>query len=354
MEHRILAVPDHPLRRARGAAGLTQAQLAARAEVSRQAVGAVEAGRHLPAVDAALRIAAALGTSVEELFGAAASPEPPLVLGGSIGEGAPARLGRVGGRRVLAPLLGPAASDGAWWAADAVIEGGGVRELPGARSDGFVVVGCDPALGMCEALLAGAGPGRLVAIPGSSGAAVAALADGAAHAALVHGPAGALGAPPVPVRRVAVARWRVGVAVHPRRRAGSLEPIAAGRIPLVQRDPSAASQQALVRAMGAAGGAAPAGPLAGGHIEAARRAAAEGCAAVTFEPAAHAHGLRFLPLETHDVELWIGMAWADHPGARALCDLLASAAFRERVALVGGYELDRCGAAVGEEAIWAG
>jgi DNA-binding XRE family transcriptional regulator len=56
------------VRESRLAAGMTQAELAARAGVSRQLVAAVEAGRHAPAVDAALGIARALGTTVEELF----------------------------------------------------------------------------------------------------------------------------------------------------------------------------------------------------------------------------------------------------------------------------------------------
>ena len=59
------------LRDARERAGLSQAALAARAGISRQAVGAVEAGRHAPSVDTALRLARAVGATVEEVFGAA-------------------------------------------------------------------------------------------------------------------------------------------------------------------------------------------------------------------------------------------------------------------------------------------
>ena len=56
------------VRECRLSCGMTQAELAARAGVSRQLVAAVEAGRHAPAVDAALGIARALGTTVEDLF----------------------------------------------------------------------------------------------------------------------------------------------------------------------------------------------------------------------------------------------------------------------------------------------
>ena len=54
--------------------GLTQTELAASAGVSRQLVAAVEAGVNTPAVDAALRLAQALGCSAEDLFEAAPAP----------------------------------------------------------------------------------------------------------------------------------------------------------------------------------------------------------------------------------------------------------------------------------------
>lgn len=336
-------MPSRRLQRARERASLTQAELADRAGVSRQLVSSVEAGRHAPAVDAALRIAAVLGESVEALFG-----EPPgparSVLGGPLQEGDPVVVGRVGDHLVASPTSGFSAGDASWAMPDAIVEHGDIRMLPGAQATGLVVVGCDPVLGLCESLLSRGGGRRLVAVPGTSGAAVAALAGGRAHAALVHGPAGRLPAPPVAVRRIHLARWRVGIGLGARRRVGSLEELLSGRIRLVQREESAASQQALVRA---GGELVPRATVrARGHVDAARRAAIGGCAAVTFEPAANQHGLAFLPLETHAVELWIDERWLDHPGAQALGDLLCSSAFHERVRPIGGYDLDGCGALV--------
>lgn len=52
----------------RKAAGITQEQLAAAAEVSRQTVGAVEKGEYNPSTLLALRFAVLLGVRVEELF----------------------------------------------------------------------------------------------------------------------------------------------------------------------------------------------------------------------------------------------------------------------------------------------
>jgi putative transcriptional regulator len=56
------------VRRFRLLAELTQAQLAAACEVSRQTVVAVEAGDYAPSVYLALRLASVLGTDVETLF----------------------------------------------------------------------------------------------------------------------------------------------------------------------------------------------------------------------------------------------------------------------------------------------
>jgi len=56
------------LREARTAAGLTQAQLAERIGVSRKTVNTVENGVFVPSTVLALKLAQALGTSVEALF----------------------------------------------------------------------------------------------------------------------------------------------------------------------------------------------------------------------------------------------------------------------------------------------
>jgi putative transcriptional regulator len=56
------------LKEARTEAGLTQAELAERIKVSRQAVIALETDKHSPSLDLAFRIAAVFGTEVEAIF----------------------------------------------------------------------------------------------------------------------------------------------------------------------------------------------------------------------------------------------------------------------------------------------
>jgi putative transcriptional regulator len=58
------------IRAARKQAGLTQQGLSAAAEVSRQTIIAMETGDYAPSVYLALKIAGALDTTVENLWGA--------------------------------------------------------------------------------------------------------------------------------------------------------------------------------------------------------------------------------------------------------------------------------------------
>ncbi|MEO6880898.1 MAG: helix-turn-helix transcriptional regulator [Mycobacteriaceae bacterium] len=57
------------VRRARTALGLSQAELAAHAGVTRQTLVALEGGGYAPSVYLALAVAARLGHTVEQLFG---------------------------------------------------------------------------------------------------------------------------------------------------------------------------------------------------------------------------------------------------------------------------------------------
>lgn len=333
------------LRERRLECGLTQAELAARAGVSRQLVAAVEAGQNAPAVDAALGLARALATTVEDLF-AAGSDVFVSALGATLAEGAPLKVGRVGDRLVAAELADHGVAGAGWAKPDGTICDGRLRLFAGASPRGLVLAGCDPALGVAEAMLEGLGSSSLLAVSAATGTGLKALDRGGVHAAVVHGPRDGLPTPPVAVIRLHLARWQVGLALAPALRQRSLESLLRGKAPIVQRDAAAASQQALQRAADRAGIAPPPGPLAGGHIEAARIATTLGCAAVTTEAASRAFGLHFLPLEEHVVQIWLAERWRDHPGVETLGNLLAAAAFTERIAQFGGYDLDGCGSRI--------
>ncbi|MDQ6836613.1 MAG: helix-turn-helix domain-containing protein [Actinomycetota bacterium] len=334
---------ESALRARRRESGLTQAELAARAGVSRQLVAAVEAGHNTPAVDTALGLARALASTVEDLF-AELEPEVVPALGGRLRDGAPLRVGRVGDRLVAAELADHGTAGASWAKPDGVLQSGKLRLFAGAAPAGIALAGCDPALGVAEAMLDGLGPRSLLAISAPTGTALGALKRERVHAAVVHGIPGELPEPPVPVVGWHLARWEVGLAVSPKASGDSVEAVLCGDLPIAQRPAGAASQQAFERARGRAGIAAPRpGIQATGHIDAARIAAALNGAAVTTEAAARAFDLRFLALEDHTVEVWLAQRWLEHPGTSALGDLLATSAFTERVSHLAGYDLAGCG-----------
>lgn len=328
---------------------LTQGELTERAGVSRALVGALEHGRHMPAADAAIRVARVLGTSVERLFDQGVVH--PLsaavgVMGEPLPDGALARTAWVADALVVRVLDPATALSPGGALADGVVLDGRVRLFAGAVARGAVIAGCDPVLGIAEGLLEPARDARIVGVPTTSGRALDALTAGRCHAVLVHGPAKSL-TPPVGVRRWHFARWRSGVATHPQLSRPSLEALLADEVPVVQRDRTAASQQAFDRATRRLG-APRHSPrtTARGHLEAAGSALAHGTSAVTIEPVAIAAGLDFRELEVHDVELWVQDPWSDLPGIRAFVELLGTSRFQDRAGGLPGYDLTNTGAAL--------
>lgn len=327
------------LREARRAAGLTQAELAARAGVSRQLVGAVEAGRHLPRVDAALALAVALDIEVEKLFGSDHTPVDVLA-GSEPIEGSLVRVGRVGDRTVTTPTrLGSEGFD----LADGVIRQGSLLRFASSRP-GVVVAGCEPGLEILERLLRRDGSAA-VAVTASTAASIRALVAERVHAAVVHGPVGDIPSrpPSVALERVRLARWRVGMATAGGVDRGWWKAALSGRVPVVQREGGAAVQQAFLRA---AGRESVEGPIVGGHLEAVRWGLATGLAAVTIEPAATVFGARFHPLEEHEAELWMGAHGETDGVADETLSVLTDRTFRRHLEAVGGYDLASSGTRV--------
>lgn len=322
-------------------------ELAQRSGVTRQLVGALEAGRQTPNVTAALGLARALGTSVEELFGEPGEPavdvfDAPRPAGTSV------RLARVGERLVAVPGRRGLGGPEAWDVTDAVISADGLSRLPGGRAAELLIAGCDPILGLLSGLLDRAGH-QLLPVHASTGRSVDALAAGRVHGVLVHGPQHDLPRPPVALRRWHVASWQVGLgAPSSRRKVPSIDELAARRPKVVQRDSGAGTQRALVRALTDAGAEAGLpGPVGDGHIDVAQRISYGGVAAgVLMEAAALAFDLPFTPLEQHTVELWIAEEWMSLPAVTVLLETLTDEALFARARLIGGYDLSGCGTRV--------
>src|SRR5215204_3698464 len=104
---------DVLLRAARAQLGISQAELAHRAGVTRQAVSAIEAGKAAPTMAVALRLARVLGRRVDDLFRLV--DELPTVSAELLDasdlpaeETVRVQVANVGGRLVARPLTGAA------------------------------------------------------------------------------------------------------------------------------------------------------------------------------------------------------------------------------------------------------
>ena len=146
---------DVLLRAARAQLGISQAELAHRAGVTRQAVSAIESGKAMPTMSVALRLARVLGRRVDDLFRLV--DELPTVSAELLGandlpaeEAMRVQVANVGGRLVARPLTGAA---------------GVMLTLP--RANGIVRPGPGPAgiaaagrAGLAGAPVTGRGSGR--------------------------------------------------------------------------------------------------------------------------------------------------------------------------------------------------
>ncbi|MCH2186801.1 helix-turn-helix domain-containing protein [Myxococcota bacterium] len=331
-------------------AGLTQAQLAERAGVSRALVSAIESGRHLPRVDAALAIARTLGVSGEFLFSPSESRAVDALTGRPPAEGQALRVAFVGGQPVTTP---PLHSDAGWQAVDWTSNRRG-SGLDLHRFPSLVVAGCEPSLPLLEQLIGRPGV-KVMAIPATTEQSLAALNAGRVHLAAVHFQKTDL--PPLPktgVKRVRLGQWRVGLATRPQAPSRWWEAVLAGECDVVQRAPNAHAQRAFERARLTFQGGDPtlktlprlAGPRVASHIAASRHCMASTLAAVTIEPAARAVGADFHALETHQVEFWIREEVIDEAPIVRFSELLQAAGFRQTLEHVGGYELAGIGTLV--------
>lgn len=305
-----------------------------RAGVSRQLVGAAEAGRNLPRVDAALAIAQALAVDVTSIFGR--EPAPVDIAGGSTPtDGDLVRVGRVGDLLVTAPCR--VGSDG-FDVADARISNGAVEAF-GQRSEGLVVAGCEPGLQVLEGLLRANGMGA-VAATASSLVAKQALADGRVHAAVVHG--SRLGKPGS-VERFGLSSWSVGLVAPMGAPASWIKKALSGKSKVIQREQGAGVQKAFEKA---AGRDKIPGPRVSSHLAAARRSVMTGMPAVTIEPAALAVGGQFHALETHTAQIWVSPEWINEPVVTEALHVLSGSPFQQRLSAIGGYDLSNCGVRV--------
>jgi putative molybdopterin biosynthesis protein len=342
------------LRLARQARGFSQQQLAGMAGVSRQAVSAVESGHSDPSLRVALALAAALGLSVEELFGPGepAAPVTAASVAPLTERGERVILAAVGERFVALPLRGDAGAGlGFLPAGGLAATTSEIRPLGPPRPT-LVVAGCDPALPLLATPLSLLDPPVAFAWwPCGSGEALRLAREGLVHAAGVHTPAGG-DADGIPdgAELVGFTAWREGLAVRKELRSAvtGLDAIARNGLRLVNREPGAEARRLLdrerVRLSLDPSDLLGYGTRAAGHLQVASAVAAGlADAGVASEPAARAYGLGFVPLAQERFSLIIPAEHAGSRQAQALLRVLASPWLLAQLAALPGYDAATCG-----------
>lgn len=329
---------DH-LRRLREASGLSQADLARRAGLSRQALLAVEQGR-VPRADTALRLAQALHTSVEALF--------------SRDAGTPARwVGRPTRRARWAMVQGLVLYPGHDLRADVEIRADEVLPLPEARPAERVVTiaGCDPALPLIAQWFEQLNPGwwcDTLDVPSAD--ALDLLSQGLVHVAgshLAQTRDHGSEARPLTSRRLQAYRaisWEAGIAASlPRDLEGWAEHWTRGTF-LTRQQGAGARLLAERQAARLGLSIPPAGQLqeAQSHWEAAERVArGKAPVGVMTRAVAEQFGLLFTPWIVEPFD-WVVNVNPEEPAARLLA-VLRQPAVRRSLERIPGYDGSQAG-----------
>jgi molybdate-binding protein/DNA-binding XRE family transcriptional regulator len=379
------------LRLTRLARALSQEQLAQASGVSRQAIAGIESGRWAPSLKVALAIARALGSSVEELFGADAPlPQVDAQVVAEDGDGTTegrVALAAVMGRVVAYPLRNDSASDFGFRPASAVVappsseaEQASTTEA-GRKSDRrslsahqiaplrptVVVAGCDPALPLISVPLGRLErPLDLLWWPCGSGTAVELLLAGQVHLAGVHRPGPGQGAESgrgerdaaalrgvLDIVTIGFAGWREGLVARPdlADKVKDLSDVARLDLRLVNREQGSEARSLLERECRRL--RVVARHLVGydtavtGHLQLASAISGGlGDVGVASEPAALAYGLAFVPLVTERCDLVVRRAALHSPEVQGLLLALQSGWLRPQLDALPGYDASMCGEVV--------
>lgn len=362
------------LREIRTARGLSQQDLAERCAVTRQSVGAIEAGRYVPNTGVALALARALGCRVEDLFALPDAPAAPVPV-----ELAESRTGTsrvavatVRGRLVAHPLVPERELHAGFPSADAILDAGSggprARLLAPSREleSTALLLGCDPGLAVLRTHVERCNPDvRLRCLSAASRRALAQLAAGHAHVAGTHLRDPASGVHNLPQAKRALAKtggllvrfasWEQGLVVAPGNPRGvrGVADLARPRLRFVNRE-RGAGIRALLDALLAAEGVA-ADDVSGYERVVATHVAAAACVAsggadvaLSLRATADAFGLGFVPLEAADFDLAIPADQASHPAVATLLEVLSDETFRRDLGGIPGYDVSRTGAVVAE------
>jgi molybdate-binding protein/DNA-binding XRE family transcriptional regulator len=360
------------VRRTREVLGLTQKDLAQAIAVSRQSLNAIEAGRSLPSVALALKLARTLSSDVETLFGSAEGELIEAALAGSAPRpGARVSVGSVRERWVAHPLGAGGFAEGLQ-AADGFVRRAprrGLAQIELARPEAelrasLFIGGCAPGLGvLCDRLNDARGPGRFRWLTQANNVALRELMRGHSHLAGVHLPKRAQrGVDPalsrfLPGERASVfalADWEAGLVVargNPKR-IRDAQALAQPKLRFALREQGSGAHNQLERLLKPAGlsaaKVASRAVFVKSHVEVAS-AVQLGAADVGFAIRAVAQALEldFVPLVEERFDLVVPGDLANDSRVQRLLDTLSSAWFRRELSELG-YDSSCSGARSGE------
>lgn len=347
----IMSKPKTPSRvkALRSERGWSQAELAQRAGVSRTAVSAIEIGRLVPSVAAALALARVLGCSVEQLFGAPGPTEhtthwawPPREDSSRYWQA------EVGGRLLRYPAEPTAAGEAAH---DGVFRDGVFQEHPqSAAEQTLVLTCCDPAAALLATEYARASPFRLIVLNRSSGESLRLLANGLVHAAGIHlsaadEPGGNRSAVRSRLRQrfclLRVAEWQEGLAIAPSAKVRSVNGALRSKLVWVGRESGSGARQCLDELSGNRLRPRRTARDHRGVAEAVRCGWAE--AGVCLQLASEEAGLDFLPVRQEAYDLCYPAASECDPRIAALVRVVRSATYRRLLGDLPGYDASHAG-----------
>lgn len=359
----------------RAARGLSAADLAAKIDVSRQTVYAIESGDYAPNTAVALKLARALDVAVEEIFQLEAKMELPqteqaelLEEGHAIATGMPVRLCRVDGR-----LIATAPEAAAWSLplADGRIAGSSDRPPSRAKADvelftpapelekRLLMAGCDPGISVLSRHLGEQGFNLVIAHRNSTQS-LELLRQGSIHVAGCHirdkesdeSNLAAIGSifRKQDIAVVSLALWEEGLVVpsgNPKQIRGVAD-LGRTDVSIVNRERGAGSRlllDAKLRSLGIAHVRVRGyESVAAGHLAAARRVqAGEADCCIAVASVARVLGLGFIPLVSERYDLVVHRRHLQLPQVQALFNTLALAAYRREMERLGGYDTSVAG-----------
>lgn len=327
-------------------AGLSQAELAARAGISRAAVSSIETESVVPSVRAALAIARVLDCTVEELCGGTAAESPSFRWAVEPGPGCTRfwesqEIDTSLRFPVEALALNPFPPDG-------FLSGGSNRKTPAIPS--LALACCDPAARFFASEFEKLSGVRMLVLPRNGRQALQLLSQGSVHLGGIH--AATEENPDANVQRVrsvlgegwALLRltdWRTGIAVAN----GTTARTANGAIKAARRwamrEKGAAARECLDELLGARKAS---GRVVGGHREVADAVKwGWADAGITLELCAAENSLRFVSVRTEGLDLVFSTRLLADPRVKKLIAMIQSRAFRRPGEAPTGYSTARAG-----------